>query len=593
MAAIAIAERNGAGAPRTERVGGDERAGCAPGGVGCTRSVYCAGMALKTRWVAILSFVVALSVWVGVEVHRRLIEPAPPLNFDEAAHSLEGYYILRDILRLDVRELWVNFHVQTLWPPGFSLMQAPFLLALGVTDASARIFAFIMLVATVLLGFVVARLIDPDLAPVAGLIAALFSLTSPGWLFTASWANQETPVAFVVFAAFAVFLAALQRRTSAWFAAAGLTLFALFLTKYNYAAFALASVGLVDIAIRARRVRRGEDTPGTAAAGFLALFAPFAAGLLFWFFAGQDVVKTEIKWRDFAFFVSNEDSGYPFWSEQNLLFYVRATAEWLMAAPVIAASALAGAGYAVVRVKRPGAALLAAFFGVGFALATVHQLKAPRYIAPLFPSLWLLAGLGAADVWRRFGRRRLQGGIPLADSPSPIARSARIAVAGVPFLVAMWSLAVWLPQLKPVWHGDVARGLRAAADTVVAWQSPVRPLLIVGTFGELGPPYFEWRFRPVAAFADSGAPIQYDAPPGTGSDLERVIAWAQANPGAQITTIRVAPGTPLYETQDMKAKNEWKQRIVDGVPSVPGYRQVQERVFPEAGLTVRYFLPIE
>lgn len=532
-------------------------------------------------------------MWVGIEVYGRLIAPAPPLNFDEAAHSLEGYYILRDVLRLDAREFWVNFHVQTLWPPGFSIMQAPFLLVLGVNDDAARLFAYVMLVVTALSGFVVARLIEPDLAPAAGLISALISLTSPGWLFTGSWANQETPVAFVIFATFAVFLKALQRRSPGWFVATGGMIFALFLTKYNYAAFALASVGLVDLAIRGRRLRRRQDSLAATAASAVALYAPFVAGVVFWFFGGQDVVKAEVKWRDFAFFVSNEDSGYPFWSVQNLLFYVRAAADWLMAAPVLAAAALAGAVYAVARVRHPGTALLAVFFCLGFVLATIHQLKSPRYIAPLFPSLWLLAGLGAADLWRRFGQRRLHDGTPLAHSRSPIARSARIAVVGLPVLVGLWSLAVWLPQLKPVWHGDVARGLRAAADTVVAWQDPGRPLLIVGTFGELGPPYFEWRFRPVAAFADSGAPIQYDAPPGTGTDVERVAAWARANPGAQITTIRVAPGTPLYETQDMRAKNEWKQRIVEGIPSMPGYRQVRERAFPEAGLTVRFYLPIE
>ncbi len=311
-----------------------------------------------------------------------------------------------------------------------------------------------------------------------------------------------------------------------------------------------------------------------------ARYAPLALGLLFWFFGGQDVVPKEVKWRDFSFFVSNEDSGYVFWSAQNLLFYIRAAGNWLMPSGLLALAAGAGAVYAVARMRHPGITTLAIFFGIGFVLATIHPLKSERYMTPLFPSLWLLTGFGAARLWDDMRARRLS-------------RPLLALVAIVPAVVSVWSLAYWMPRLEPVWAGVTAQGLRASADQVVTWQQPGKPLLIIGTFGELGPPYFEWRFRPVQAFAASGAPIQYDAPPGDGTNYERVLNWARANPGAQITTIRVAPGSNLDQTNDMRNKNAWRQTLSADFERAPvGYRLVDRRQYPESGLTVNYYLPV-
>ena len=104
------------------------------------------GVSSQARTWLVAGVLVLLSIFIGREVFLRLIAPAAPLNFDEAAHSLPGYYVLRDILALDLRALWGDFHIQTLWPPGFSLLQAPFLGILGRSDESARLFAYLMLV---------------------------------------------------------------------------------------------------------------------------------------------------------------------------------------------------------------------------------------------------------------------------------------------------------------------------------------------------------------------------------------------------------------------------------------------------------------
>jgi hypothetical protein len=537
-------------------------------------------MTRRRQWPIVIACLLLAALFVGREVYARLIVPGPPLNFDEAAHSLPGYYMLRDLRNLDARAFWADFHIQTLWPPVFSMLQAPFLGLLGYSDESARVFAYVMLAAAVLLGCVLAHQIAPDLGPLAALTGGLLALSAPGWWFVGSWAMQETPVAFMTFATFAVFLCALRMRTVAASIVTGLMFIALFLTKYNYAAFALAAMGLVDLGTRLRDALRARHDAQTrlrafGPTSFAALYATIVLGVAAWFFTGTDVVPTEVKWRDFAFFVSNENSGLPFWSQENLLFYVRAAADWLMPHPLVFVASLALAGYAVWRVREPGVALLAIFFVLGFVLATLHPLKSQRYVTPVFPSLWLLSGIGlAAWVLRPVSRQR--------------ARAAVVGVLGL--TLASW--LVWVPRMQPAWAGANARDMRAAGDQIVRWQDSARPVLIIGTFGEMGPPYFEWRLRPLPGFANTPLPVNYDAPPVEGDDdIARVRRWLADNPGAQITLLDVDESSPMFNTQDMQQKSLWKQKIVDRFPEITTHRLVETVDYPDSGLRISYFLP--
>jgi 4-amino-4-deoxy-L-arabinose transferase-like glycosyltransferase len=533
----------------------------------------------------VLLALMGVSLVVGREVFNRLILPAPPLNFDEAAHSLPGYYMLRDARNLDLRAFWGDFHIQTLWPPMFSILQAPFLGLLGLTDDAARLFAYIMLVGAVLLGGWVLYEIAPERAPVATWVSGLIALTAPGWLFTGSWAMQETPVAFVSMLVFGCFLRARNTGRLRWYTLTGLSLLVFFLTKYNYAAFALASVGLVDLLVRLGVGQRPQALTGSITkqlasgqrmlsrfqpAGFLALHVPWLVGVLFWFFAGTDIVPTSVKWRDFAFFVTNENTGLDFWSADNLLFYIRAAGDWLLAHPLWLVVIVLLAVVALTRTRHPGIALLGLYFAFGFILATLHPLKSNRYVTPVFPALWLLSGLGAAIVAERFRSRVLVVLIPLAAAAAIFANIT--------------------PQMQPVWAGAMARDMRIASEQIVAWQDGARPVLIIGTFGEMSPPLFEWRLRPLPAFADNPA-IQYDAPPVEGpDDVARVQRWLNENPGAQVTLIRLDEASPAYQTRDMRDKNAWRQVIVRRFDEVTGYRKVDERRFVESGLTISYWV---
>jgi hypothetical protein len=518
----------------------------------------------------VVAVLLLVSAFIGNVVYARLIVPAAPLNFDEAAHSLPGYYVLRDLRAFDAHALWADFHIQTLWPPMFSLLQAPFLGLLGYSDANARLFAYLMLVGAALIACRVVYEIDAQLAPLAGLVSGLLALSAPGWLFVGSWAMQETPVAFMTLATFAVFLRALNTATrhTFWFALTGVMLIGLFLTKYNYAAFALVAIGIVDLAVRIRARRAAPAT-------FVSLYTPVLLGLLGWFFTGSEVAPTAVKWRDFAFFVSNENSGLPFWSADNLLFYVHAAADWLMPHPLVFAVVLLTAGYAVYRVRRPGIALLAIFFLLGFVLATAHPLKSQRYITPIFPALWALSGMGGA-AWALQPAQRLR---------------IRALVIGIT-AIALTSWLIWVPRMQPVWAGANARDMRAAGDLVVRWQDSARPLLIIGTFGEMGPPYFEWRLRPLPGFANTRLPVNYDAPPVEGDDdIARVRLWLTQHPGAQVTLIDVGEASALFKTNDMQQKNLWKQKIVKRFSEIEGYMLIDSASYPESDLRVSYFLP--
>ncbi len=554
------------------------------------------------QWTLVVTFVLLVTaILVGREVYVRLIVPAPPLNFDEAAHSLPGYYIMRDVLHLDARAFWGDTHIQTLWPPGFSYLQAPILFLLGRTDAAARLFSYIMLVLATLMSIPVIWQIRPGYAPAAILVSGFIALSAPGWLSLGGLALQETPVALVTFVVFWCYLRASTEQgethsglqSTAWYCTTGVTWFFLFLTKFNYAAFALAALGLVDSVSRIRRVRGVKTQRGRTirreVITLIALYAPMVMGLVFWFFGGTDIVPTAVKWRDFQFFVTNENSGYPFWSTQNLLFYVRAAADWLMPHPILALAALIGTAWAVVRIRHRGVTLLALYFVIGFVLATIHPLKADRYITPLFPSFWVLTGLGAADMLASIKRQAVNlPGLPAVMGQwKDFAESAIFVLSVVVIALASW--ITWLPRLQPVWYGDIADGLRAASNQIVSWQQPERPVLIIGTFGELSPPLFEWRLRPQAAFANGN--IQYDAPPGDGSFVERVEHWIQANPGTQVTLIEVDKKAALYNTADMADKNAWRQELVRQFSQVQGYKLIQSVSYQGAGLVISYYLP--
>ena len=559
----------------------------------------------RNRRLTLLAGAVLLviAILVGREVYQRLILPAPPLNFDEAAHSLEGYYIMRDVLHLDARAFWGDTHIQTLWPPGFSYLQAPVLLILGRTDDAARLFSYIALVLVTLMSIPVIWSIRPEDAPIAVLVSGLVALSAPGWLSLGGLALQEAPVALVAFVVFWCFLRALRTQRTRWYVITGFAWFFLFLTKFNYAAFALASIMLVDAGEHLRRALR----PGEAKehpsfrqvlgrlfalreiGRLIALYLPIVLGLVFWFYGGTDIVPTATKWRDFQFFVTNENSGYAFWSAQNLLFYVRAAADWLMPHPVLAGLALALAVWAVARIRHQGVTLLALFFVIGFVLASVHPLKSDRYVAPVFPSLWVLSGLGAADLLAMVTHKlRPANSVPSSVIRRPSFIGAAILVV-ITSAIAVASWLTWLPRLQPVWAGETADGLRAASNQIVAWQQPERPVLIIGTFGEISPPLFEWRLRSQAAFANGN--IQYDAPPGDGSQIERVQHWLQTNPGTQVTLIQLDKNSGLYNTADMQNKNDWRQTLVEQFGQVSGYRLVQSVAYPGAGLVVSYYLP--
>ena len=187
---------------------------------------------------------------------------------------------------------------------------------------------------------------------------------------------------------------------------------------------------------------------------------------------------------------------------------------------------------------------------------------------------------GAAE----FVRRRAAG-----SRSRPAVLAGSYAAVG---LIACASWLVWIPRLQPAWAGEVADSARAAARQVVDWQDGNKPVLIIGTFGELSPPLFEWRLRPLPVFAARGN-IQYDAPPGDGTFLERVDKWAKQNPGTQITLIKIAPDSPLFNTGDMQTKNLWRQELVtqfEASHAQLGYRLADTKTF-SAGVSVSFYLP--
>lgn len=160
----------------------------------------------------------------------------------------------------------------------------------------------------------------------------------------------------------------------------------------------------------------------------------------------------------------------------------------------IAALVLAACGLAFARqTLRPGAAWLLVPPAVYFvsALAARFQIGV-RHLLPVYPFLVVLAGLGAAALWRRGGRARWAAGLLLSWQ------------AGSTLRVHPHQLAYY-NELA----GGPAGGHRVLVDSNLDWGQALKPLarwlaeqgnppIFLGYFGTADPAYYGIRYAPAA-----------------------------------------------------------------------------------------------
>ncbi|MCM3876685.1 MAG: hypothetical protein NEA02_09735 [Thermoanaerobaculia bacterium] len=263
--------------------------------------------------LALLAVLVALPFRAEALLRTRLVS----LGWDAALHATEGLDLFDDLRLgrpLDALFLLVGRHW---WGPAWALVSAPFQAAFGPSLAAASLPSLAAFVLAPAVGFLLARRLAPAGGPVSGVltgivVAGLF-LRSPMLLETSAWPMLESFGGLLALAAFLFFA---RREEPAARRAAFLAGALLFLLKYHFGFFVLATFLAVVLAEETPDARRRLGRAGRAlllrgtGAGILVLAAALATLRVFLEARGGDALArrapsvSNVAWGTFVLLVS-------------------------------------------------------------------------------------------------------------------------------------------------------------------------------------------------------------------------------------------------------------------------------------------------
>lgn len=196
--------------------------------------------------VAAVLALLALVVALPFRAEALHLTPVVSLGWDAALHATEGLDLFDDLRLgrpLDALSLLVSRHW---WGPAWALVSAPFQAAFGPSLAAASLPSLVAFVLAPAVAFLLARRLVPAMGPVSavltGLVVAGFFLRSPMLLEISAWPMLESLGGLVALVAF-LFFARREEPGARRMAFLAGTL--LFLLKYHFGFFVLATLGFV------------------------------------------------------------------------------------------------------------------------------------------------------------------------------------------------------------------------------------------------------------------------------------------------------------------------------------------------------------
>jgi 4-amino-4-deoxy-L-arabinose transferase-like glycosyltransferase len=538
-----------------------------------------------------LTAVIAASLVAGWLVFTHMVRLDPQPTWDEAAHALQGALVTHDLRAHDLMSLLFDSYRQVWWPPMHSwLLSGAFLIA-GSSMETARavsVLAFVLLVPTL---FLVARTVAPRQGVLAGSVSAALALTSPGLIALAAQSMLELPGLLALSLTTLVYCW-LERHPDArprthMFLGACTTL--TYLVKSSCGVLLIISIVLTKLIAAGFRPRRLLTKQNLYAVLPLAVFSAI------WFAYLPKVVST---W----YALINEASGVEARGLLGLLFYPRAivhlSGSWWM-------SVLLWGGLVMAWKNRrqPGIGFLAVLALAQFVIGEFHHTKADRHMLPMFPSMFVLAGVATTILWSWL---------------RPGGWGRRAPAIGLLACVAVLHAAT---LGRREWSPDEARDATEVLHYISALTREHAPALVIGTRGASPvPPVIDWHLVtservPVTAAGSAmdprqerrlsraigGVPVpeglresaqrvlgRYDASSATRSlhvgdrlhedqgEFDKVLAStiSSSSPRAIITTIAISDTTP-YPTSF----------IAPGLARA-GFSEVSMREFPRQGTRV-------
>lgn len=332
-------------------------------------------------------FVLCASVTAAWMVCRHRIPALGPLGWDESIHALYGLIIADDLRRLDWLGLLYDTYRQVYYPPLHSWLSGVVFLFAGPSDLAARAISAACLAATPPLLYLTARRMSPRHGVAAGLVAAWLAITSPALLRYSSFCLLEMPgVASVALTLFLWTHLTTRQSSPRCYMLVGLGILAAFFSKTNYGILLGLALAVSEIC----GSRAGFRNLLTKRHFYIGL--PVVTALALWFAYPAKLRET---WE---LLVNHPWGVRESYGIEGLLYFPRAFvtlsgSAWLALA--FAVCLLAGCW----RWSDPRIRLLVVLVTLQFVIGELHHTKLSRHLLPIYPAVFLLAGIAGAFCW--------------------------------------------------------------------------------------------------------------------------------------------------------------------------------------------------
>ncbi len=351
-------------------------------------------------------------------------------GWDETMHSMQpAWRLWNSIQRVDPVGFFRALHDCDRYPFVYPLLLAFQQGLTGISERGARVFGTLVWCATLLVLYVAARRAEPKRLHAAW-FALAFAAASPLALSFAGTALLETPAAAAIALALWSWIrrrdedasdeqrAVYDRRAGFW---AALALF----TKFNYGLLLWAGLALDELLEWIARTRAGGGRKARASTA-RAAFWPLA--LTLWWFVlplpmGLDIAAEHrgalVEWLS-----GNQDQLPTSWRIKLLN-----AATFFAPNPRTLVVIAIGAVVALWELRRPAVRAAWCVFIALAAGVLSHRFHLPRFLIPLGPALWLLAGVGWARLLprERLLRWPLVAALTLACAIAPTYDSLSLA----------------------------------------------------------------------------------------------------------------------------------------------------------------------
>ena len=343
----------------------------------------------RKRWL-LPGLILVATIAVMASLAAIAIPTRGPFRWDEATHALKGLVIAHDLRHGDLLSFAYNSYRQVLYPPLHSWFLALAFLAFGPSATVVSWVSLLFFGVGAGLIFLAGGQLDRQRPHLTGTIAALLWLTSPPLLAYATQGMLEIPGLVVLSLTLVVMLKLLAddqppgvSPPREWMLL-GVLVALSFLMRPQYGIIIGLALAPTLLLHTRGRIWRPQ---------ILYALLPLLLILGIWFAYTPKIPST---WQWLVNVPDGVDEPY---SIEGWLFYPLAVVR-NSGSPWLFALYVGTFVWAFVKRHSSGVNLLLILVILLFTISMFHHNKQARYLFPMLPALFLLAGYGVAEFWR-------------------------------------------------------------------------------------------------------------------------------------------------------------------------------------------------